>query len=222
MADDPGRIPGPVIIPNCIQVRLIWSLPNGKTIYNVLHGQVAGGFSATTTVAEAVFAAVKAAAGWTSFRAQINSGVNFVGVDLRDLRTANQPIVQSTGAVAAGTGAGTALPPGDAVCVTLRTATVGRNSRGRVYLGGLDSGAMAAGGVISATTMTNAKAFVDAVSTALTASSITMAIANPARQAYTGTTGAVHAARSAAVLPVTATVVRNNIFDHQRKRAGRS
>src|SRR5512138_3849544 len=136
---DQGRIPGAIIIPNCVQVRLIWTLPNTKTVYNVLHGSVAGGFSATTAVADAVFTALKANAGWTSWKARVNSGVALFGLDLRDLRTPNMPIVASTTGSSAGTGAGTALPPGDAFVVTLRTANAGRAFRGRVYLPGLDS-----------------------------------------------------------------------------------
>lgn len=219
---DLGRVPGPIVIPNCVAVYLAWTLPNTKTVYNVLHGTVAGGFSATSAVAEAIFTAVKGAAGWTSWKANVNSGVNFASVSLRDLRTAAQPLVTSTTGASAGTGAGTALPPGDALVVTLRTALAGRAARGRVYLCGLDSTALAAGGVAAAGTMTNAKAFVDAVSTALTASGITMSLGNPARALYTGKTGAIHVARAATTTPVTSTVVRNNIIDHQRRRAGRS
>jgi hypothetical protein len=219
---DPGRIAGAVVIPNCIQVRLIWTLPNGKTVYNVLHGSVAGGFTATATIAENVFTAIKAAAGWTSLRANLSTGVSLAGVDLRDLRSANQPLVASSSAAAAGTGAGTALPPGDALVVTLRTAGAGRGFRGRVFLPGFDSTAMAAGGVAAAGTVTNATSFVTAVQTALSGQSITLAIAQPARAAYTGSTGAAHAARAAAVQTVTSVVTRNNIFDHQRRRAGRS
>lgn len=219
---DEGRIPGPIVIPNTIQVRLIWALPNGKTVYNVLHASVAGGFSATTAVADAIFTALKANAGWTSWRARLNTTVSITGVDLRDLRTANMPIVQSTTAAAAGTGATGALPPGDALCVTLRTALVGRGARGRVYLPGLDFSAIAAGGVAAAGTVTDSVAFVTGVQTVLTASAATLAIANPARAAYTGSTGAAHAARPAGILPVTGIVCRNTTIDHQRRRAGRS
>jgi hypothetical protein len=221
MPDD-GRIAGPTIIPNCVQVRLLWSLPGGRVAVNVMHGSVAGGFTPTSTIAEAVFAALKGAAGWTAWKARVNSGISLTGVDLRDMRTANQPLVASTGAASAGTGAGTALPPGDAFCVTLRTAGAGRGFRGRVYLPGLDTSALAAGGVAAAGTVTDAAAFVTAVQTALTGQSITLAIAQPARKQYTGKTGADHPARVAAVQPVTSIVARNNVIDHQRKRAGRS
>lgn len=219
---DGGHIPGQVVIPNCIQVRLIWALPNTKTVYNVLHATVAGGFSATGTVAENIFTALKAAAGWTSWRANLNTGVSFSGVDLRDMRSPNNALAASNTAASPGTGAGTALPPGDALVVTLRTAQAGRGFRGRVYLPGLDSSAMAAGGVAAAGTVTNAAAFVTAVQTALTGQAMTLAIAQPHRQQYTGTKGAVHADRPATMITVTTIQVRNNIIDHQRRRAGRS
>lgn len=219
---DGGHIPGAVVIPNCIQVRLIWTLPNTKTVYNVMHASVAGGFTATGAVAQAAFTALVAAAGWTSWKAQVNSGVTLAGLDLRDMRALNQPIVGSTTGAQAGTGAGTALPPGDALVVTLRTAQAGRGFRGRVYLPGLDSGALAAGGVASGTATTNATAFVTAVQTALTGQGMTLAIGQAHRQQYTGTKGAVHPDRPAAVVPVTLILVRNTIIDHQRRRAGRS
>lgn len=219
---DAGRIPGAIVIPNTVQVRLIWALPNGKTVYNVLHGSVGGAFSVTATHAEAIFTAIKASAGWTALKARLNTGVSLAGVDLRDLRVANQPLAASTSAASAGTGLGTALPPGDALVVTLRTAGAGRGFRGRVYLPGFDSTALAAGGVAAAGTVTDSTSFVTAVQTALTAEGITMGIAQPARQQYTGSTGAVHAARSAGIQAVTSIVTRNNVFDHQRRRAGRS
>lgn len=219
---DPGRIAGAIVIPNCVQVRLLWSLANGKAAVNVLHGQVAGGFAPTVTIADSIFTALKAAAGWTSWKARVNTGISLVGVDLRDLRSANQPLIASTSAASAGTGAGTALPPGDALCVTLRTAGAGRGFRGRVYLPGLDSTALAAGGVAAAGAVTDSTAFLTAVQTALGTVSITLAIAQPARQAYTGDTGASHPARGAATQPVTSITTRNNIIDHQRRRSGRS
>jgi hypothetical protein len=219
---DLGRIPGALVIPNCVQVRLAWTLPNSKTVYNVMHASVAGGFTATSTVAEAVFAAIKAAAGWTSWKARLHTTVGFAGVDLRDLRAANFPLAASTGAAAAGTGATGAIPPGDALCVTLRTNNAGRGFRGRVYLPGLDFSALAAGGVAAAGTVTDATAFVTAVQTALSGQAMTLCIAQPERAAYTGTTGAAHAHRDPGTPAVTSIVTRNNVIDHQRRRAGRS
>ena len=220
--DDGGRIPGAFTVPNCVQMRLEWTLPSTKLVYNVLHGRVAGGFTATAAIAEAIRAALAAAAAVTTWRTHVSTLVSLSHVDLRDMRTLNMPIVQSTGAALAGTGVGGAIPPGEAFCVTLRTAFVGRANRGRIYLPGLDFSALAAGGVASAATSTDAAAFVTAVQTAMTASGLTMCIMQPARQAYTGTTGAAHAARAAGTVDVAAIVSRNTIIDHQRRRSGRS
>lgn len=219
---DPGVVQGPTIITSGIELRLIWTLANTKTAYNVLHGSVAGGFSATTTVAQAVFAALLAAAGWTNWRPLLNTTNSFAGIDLRDLRAAGFPHVQSTGGAVAGSGAGGALPPGDALCVTLRCATVGRSNRGRVYLPGLDQAAMAAGGVAAGGTVTAAAAFITALQTAMTAQGITLGVGNPERLAYTSANGTAHAHRPSGIVPVTSVVVRNTIIDHQRRRAGRS
>lgn len=219
---DAGRIPGPEVIPNVVTVRMIWALANGRTAYNVCHGTVAGGFSATSTVAEAIFAAMKASAAWTAWKARLNTGVSFAGIDLRDIRAANLPVVQSTGGAVTGTGAGGALPPGDALCVTLRTAGAGRAFRGRVYLPGLDNTALAAAGTAAAGTVTDATAFVTELQTAMTASSLTLAIAQPARAEYTGHGGRVIPARAASSAAVTSIVTRNAVIDHQRRRAGKS
>lgn len=219
---DPGHIAGFQAIPNCVQVRLVWTISGGKTIYNVMHGRVAGGFVPTGTIAENVFTAIKAAAGWTNWKVKVNTTAALAGFDIRDMRTPNNPIVPSTSAASAGTGAGVALPPGDAVCVTLRTAFAGRGFRGRVYLPGLDTGAIAAGGLLAAGNDALAKGFVDAVSTAMTGQGMTLTIGQEPRSGYVGKTGATIPARVGGTADVTTTQVRNLIIDHQRRRAGRS
>jgi hypothetical protein len=219
---DLGRIPGKVVIPNCVQVRLIWTLPNTKVVYNVLHGRTAGAPAITQALAQAIYAALSADGNTTSWRAQLNTGVSLTGLDLRSLHAIDQPTIQSTGAALAGTGAGGAIPPGDAFVVTLRTAQVGQHARGRVYLPGLDFSGLAAGGVASANTVTRAPLFITALQTAMSGQGLTMCLAQPARQQYTGSTGTTHPARGASTLDVTAIAARNNIIDHQRKRAGRS
>jgi hypothetical protein len=219
---DLGHIPGKVVIANCVQLRLIWSLANGKTVYNVLHGRTAGAPAVTQALAQAIYAALIAATDTTNWRAQLNTGVSLAGVDLRSLHVIDQPTIQSTGAAVAGTGATGAIPPGDALVVTLRTAQVGQHARGRVYLPGLDFSALAAGGVASANSVTRSALFVTALQTAMSGQGLTLCLAQPARQQYTGSTGTVHSARAASTLDVTAIATRNNIIDHQRKRAGRS
>src|ERR1044072_632727 len=220
--DDPGRVAGQKVIPSCVEVRLRWTLPNSKTVYNVLHASRGGGFVASAALIDTVFQAVVASAGWTSWKAKLNTTVSFAGMDLRDLRAANLPLAGSSAAASPGTGAGGALPPGDALCLTLRTAGAGRGFRGRVYLPGLDFSGLAAGGVLAAATNTAAISFLTAVQTAMTAQGMTLGLAQPHRQAYVGETGASHPDRPAAVVSVTSIEARNTVVDHQRRRAGRS
>jgi hypothetical protein len=220
MVVDPGRIPGPQIIPNTVEVVLNWELANGKVVHNVLHGRVAGGFSATSPVAEAIRTAITSGAAWTGFAAQLNDGVTFLGVSLRDLRAPNMPLVESTGAGATGTGAGVALPPEVALCVTLRTALAGRGFRGRVYLPGFDTDALYTDGRATNGAITASTTFVQHIQAAMTASGLTLGIAQPARQAYTSpATGTAIPARSATIVDVTSIVTRNGVFDSQRRRS---
>ena len=218
---DPGRIPGPVVIPNAIEVDLMWNLANGKTgIKNVLHGQVAAGFNATAAVAQAVYAAIIASGQWTAYAPYIHTTAAFAGVQLRDLRTANNPYVSSTGAATAGTGAANALPPGVSIPITLRTAAAGRGFRGRAYLPGLDSAALVAGtGAILPAAVTAAVNFITEVQTALAAQGITLSIAQPARQAYAGRKGRAIPARNANIANVTSIVNRLATFTSQRRRS---
>jgi hypothetical protein len=217
---DLGRIAGPTVIPNCIEVDLIWNLPSGKQVKNVLHAQVAAGFNATAAVAQAIYASIIGSGSWTAYAAYLSNAGQLAAVALRDLRTANMPVVQSTGGATAGTSVSAALPPGVSLPITLRTASAGRGFRGRVYLPGLASNAVVTGtGAIVAATNTAAVNFVTAVQTALTASAATLSLAQPARQQYTGRTGRVIPARSNNVVNVTSIVARLTAFTSQRRRS---
>lgn len=219
---DLGRVLGPIVIPNAIEVDLVWNLANGRQVKNVLHGQVAGGFNVTAAIAEAVRASIVGSASWTAWKAFINAACSFQGVNMRDLTVAQKPLVNSTGGSTAGTGVGTALQPGASIVVTERTANAGRSNRGRVYLTGLDSSALtAATGAATAGANTAALNFMTAVQTALTASGITLAIANPARLAYTGKHNRPIPARAAGIVPVTSFATRLTTLASQRRRAHR-
>lgn len=217
---DPGRIAGPIVIPNCIEVDLLWNIVPTKQVKNVLHGQVASGFNATAAIAQAVYAAIIASGQWTAYKAYVNAGCQFAGVQLRDLRSANNPFVTSTGAATPGTGAGLALPPAVAPVVTFRTANAGRGFRGRAYVPGIDSTALNANtGNFSAAFQTALQNFFTEVETALTAQSITHCIAQPARNGYTGRKGRVIPARNAGTAQVTSLLMRQLVANSQRRRA---
>lgn len=217
---DLGRIPGQFTVPNAIQVNLQWTLPNGKVVQNILHGQVATGFSVTGAIAEAIRASIAGSAAWTAWAAFLTTTTTFNAVLLKDLRTFNNPLVPSTGAAVAGTAvAGTnSLPADTSVLITLRTAQAGRSKRGRVYLPGLSNLGIATSGALLATAQTAAVNLVTQWQTSLTASGITLALINPARNAYTGKTGAAIAARPAGIVNVTSITSRSTTLRTQRRR----
>lgn len=217
---DPGRIPGPIVVPNAVQVNIQFTLPNGKIVQNILHGQVAAGFAATAAIAEAVRASIAGSAAWTSWAAFLNSATTFSAVAIKDLRSAGLPLVFSTGAAVAGTAAaGTnALPADTSVAITLRTAQAGRSKRGRVFLPGLSNLGIATTGAMLATAQTAAVNLVTQFQTSMSASGITLSLINPARQAYTGRAGAAIPARAAGVVNVTSITSRSTTLRTQRRR----
>lgn len=218
---DAGRQKGAVIIPSGLEVDLLWNLANGKLgVKNVLGGIVAGAFAPTAVIAQAIYAAIIASGQWTAYAAYVHTTAAFAGVQLRDIRSPNNPYVKSTGAATAGTGANSALASGIAIPINLGTAFSGRGYRGRVYLPGLDSSAEVAGtGLILGAALTAAINFLTEVQTALTAQSITLALKQPNRVQYQGITGTVHAARSANMQLVTTIQSRTPYFGSQRRRS---
>ena len=216
---DLGHIPGPIVIPNAIQMRFRWSLLDGKVAHNVFYGQVGGGFVATAAIAEALRAGISGAGAWTALAAYIASGASLAGVDLLDVRSVGNAIVSSTGAALPGTSASTALPDEVAAVLTLRTAKTGQGNRGRAFIPGFASNACGASGVILAATVTALSNFGGALPGLFLGQSITMSIGNPARAGYTSPkTGRVFAPRSAGLVTVTSVVCRDNHWDTQRRR----
>jgi hypothetical protein len=216
--NDPGHIGGPVVIPNGVKVILVWNLTNGKVGRNVLWANVPGGFAATASVAETVRAALVARSEFTALLGFLALTVSLAGVHLQDARSAGNPEIASTGAATAGTGTGLALPDEVALALTLRTARVGTQFRGRLYQPGYAAVALAAGGVASTATVTALSNYGTALNAVIGANVGTWSIAQPARAAYTGRTGTQHPARAAALVPITSWICRDNHWDSQRRR----
>lgn len=216
---DPGAIGGPVIVPQCAQVVLVWQLTDGKEAHNVLYGRYAGSFSGSVAQADAILAALTADARWTALAAHLVSTASLHRVRLRDVNTANQPIIDGTLSEHPGTGVPPALPDEVAACLSLHTGLSGRQNRGRMYIPGFAAGAVAAGGVISATTVADLAAWANnVIFTALSGSGYTWVIGHQARQAYTGSTGTPHPARPAGSEIITEAIMRDNHWDTIRRR----
>lgn len=215
---DPGHIGGPVVIPNAVKVMLLWQLGNGVIARNVLGGIVGSFTTASSTVAETIRAAIAGSGNMPAMLAVIAPTASFLGIDLQDIRQPNQPVFRSTGAAIPGTATGTELPAEVALVLTLRTALTGRAFRGRYYQPGFSSASLGAGGVATSATVTALQNFRFSIQAGINAAGLSWGLLQPARAAYTGSSGTQHPARSAHIEPVTGWVVRDNHWDSQRRR----
>lgn len=215
---DPGHIAGPVVVPSCAQIVLRFNLPAGKTAHTVLYGRYAGSFAGSPTQAQAIFAALSTGANWTAIQTRLHTATSFAGVDLRDVNTPNAPLISSTGAPVPGTGTGGLLPDESAIVVTLRTAFTGPGYRGRAYFSGWDALQVAAGGGIAAALMTALQNWAQGFTSVFSGQGYTWVLGQPARAAYTGSTGRQHPARPAQSTTISQAIVRDNHWDTQRRR----
>jgi hypothetical protein len=215
---DPGHVGGPVIIPNAVKFILVWTLGDGKSARNVLGGIKTSFTTPSQAIAEQARAAIVGHPNFGPYMAQIAPTASFAAVELQDISVGGSPIYRSTGASTPGTATGTELPNEVALVTTIRTAKVGAQWRGRYYLPGYSSAAIGAGNVITAAAMTAAQNFSVAISAGMGAIGLQWALLQPARAAYTGSSGTQHPARSAHAEPMTTVIVRDNHWDSQRRR----
>lgn len=206
-----------LVIPNGVQVRLYWTI-QGQQCFNVFGGIVAGGFTATQTIANSLGAAAKSALTSSGLGPLVRTSTVLNSVGLRDVRAANMPEYISAEASVAGTGATDPLPRQIALCVTLRTAMAGKSYRGRVYIGGFIEDCNSSAGEATAATATACTAFVTAVKDAMTAQAIQMAILSPELPQRPTAGGGTLPAKPAFATPVTAVISRNLTWETQRRR----
>jgi hypothetical protein len=218
LLSDPGHIGGPKIIPNAAEIRLRFTLEDGKVGHIVTCGGYAGTFAGTVAQANAIFAALGTGAQWSALAAFLATTTAFAGVDIRDLNSAGNPYISSTAAASPGTSASTALPNEVAAVITLLTAKTGPQNRGRMYVPGWATNALGAGNVIAAAAQSALGAWSGQFAGAYSAQGYVHSIAQPARAAYTGSSGTQHPARVATKIAVTSTALKDNHWDSQRRR----
>lgn len=217
-----ARLPvvGPVVIPNCVECRILWTI-GARTFANVVHGQSAGGAAATDAGAQAIFSGLSTQFSGSGWNGMVHPTVSLFAVELKSLHNPNLVQHVSTGAAVPGTATGAGAPMNVALVVTLRTANSGRAFRGRVYLGGLAD--VALGNMLDSSTAANtaAAAFITGLMTVMSSNSMPMCIAQRALQAGTDKKGNPLPARAANIVPVTTASVINPRLDSQRRRTGR-
>ena len=216
--------PGPVIITNCIEIRLNWGDPgvSGEIRFtNILHATFTTKPTIDAALAETLFTGFKnglTTSNWTSF---VSPSTSFRGVWVKDIGAANLPWFESSGADVAGTGAGTALAESIAVAVTALTAKAGREWHGRSYLGGLDASAQSDSRHHSVPAGTAAVAFMQALRTTAGTSQLQLAVGQRELLQGTSASGAVLPPRASHAEPITGYRITNSRLDTQRRRLGR-
>lgn len=218
LSADQGAIGGPVVVPSCAQIVLGWSLEDGKTGHNVLYGRYSGAFAGTVAQANAILTALTTGAAWTGLAAFMATSTILRAVTIRDVNTANQAIISSTGTGAPGTSASPALPNETSLAITLPTAFTGPGNRGRMFVPGYATNALGAGNIAAAGAVTATQTWFNGIATALAAQGYTFVLGQKARKAYIGSTGTSHPARSATSTPIVGGGVRDNHWDSQRRR----
>lgn len=217
VTSDPGAIPGKKKITSCAEVVLYWTLEDGKQAHNVLIGRYSGAFHGTQAECTAIGNALTGGTQWTALATFLAPTTSFVGVSLRDINTVDNPIIFAAQAKP-GTSTSAALPNEVAAVITTRTAFVGPANRGRVYVPGWATNALGTGNVIAAGAVTALTNWGSIIAGALSGSGYTWCVGHVARQAYTGSSGTAHPARSDGSVPITTTEVRDNHWDTVRRR----
>lgn len=168
------------VIPNCVQIRLLWA-SEGNLAINVLNAEAGAGVLVNQALANTVGSAIKSA--FTSnLAAHYTGNTGLVRIGLRDMRQPNQAEFLDTTTATAGTGVGEPLPAATAMCLTLRTAKTGKSFTGRIYLPAMTEGDNTGLGVALAAAATAAVAFLNAVSAALASANLFLAVASRASE----------------------------------------
>lgn len=222
-AIDLGHIKGPVFIPNCATVRVIWQLSNGKQAHNILHGSYTAFSLTTQTAVNTLYTAIGSALTSSAHVGDISNTTQLLAIGVRDMAQVSPGVghgeIISNLAAIVGTGGTNPLPPNVSFVVSLKTGLSLQANRGRVYLPGYDEAVNVGVGIISDTAKNNSVQFVSTVAAAMHAQGLELCIAHPARAAYDGDAGAHHPARDAGTVLVTSMSALNNVWDSTRLRS---
>jgi hypothetical protein len=216
---DAGRIAGAAAIPGCIEVVLQFLLANGRTGHVILHGRNLGSFIPAVPTANSLFTALSGH--WSTAYGTTYAPIAcaFSGLTVRDMSLTTNPIFQSTAAAVNGGSASLAMADEIALVLTAGTTARGRGRKGRMYLPCWATNADAAGGLAQGALTALLNTFGNNILADFAGAGMASTIANPARQAYMGVTGASHLARPAGTNDVTSWTLRDLRWDSQRRRS---
>jgi len=211
------------------ELRIYWSI-NNQLALNVVGARVNGAVTFDQALANVLGAAIKSGFG-TALTGLMAPSTSLMTVGVRDLRTDNQAEFRDDGAPVVGTGTGDAMPAGDAVCVTNRTALSGKSFTGRTYISGWDELQNSAGGTTSIGAANGAVSFMNVIAGALAGNGMSLAVlSRPSEQKIIqeitthadGTTTirtiSRVTAKTGTATPVVSSESRNAFWESQRRR----
>lgn len=205
-------------VPNGVQIRLLWSIGGTPWAVNVLGARNDAQVAVTQAMADSLGTAIKGAFGTTGgIGSHIGATTTLEKVGVRNVNVVSQPEFLDAGAAVPGTSAVKTLPPQVALVITFRTALVGPDNRGRMYLGGFDE-ASSDGATANADTVTDALAFGNAIKNAINGVGLVHAILQRALPQRTDANGNVLPPRPANTVPITVVQMRDARWDTQRRR----
>jgi hypothetical protein len=198
-----------------MQVKWVWSM-NAISAINVTNAIITGSPTINPALAEAQFVAIKAAMTAAALPEWWGTNIQLTRVALRDMRTPNNAEIESTGPPLISTSPEDSLPPQTAAVITLRTAKAGKSFRGRIFLPGFNESANDGSGRITSDAFAALQVFANSVPTLYTGG-LQLCVAS--RQVVNRAPGAGCAVlRPSQVTPVTQALIRDNIWDTQRRR----
>lgn len=218
LSSDPGAVTGPVVIPNTAQIVLYWNLIDGKIGHNVLYGRYSGAFAGSQAQCNSILTGLSSGAQWTAMAAFLATATALNGVSIQDVNTASQAKFVSSVGGGNGTSASTAMPSEVALALTLRTAFVGRQFRGRLFIPGWATNAIGASDTVAASAVTAATNWGGTITSVFAGQGYTFSLGQRARVDYTSPGGVHHPARAANSIPISQAVCRDNHWDSQRRR----
>lgn len=196
-----------------------WNWSSGPRImHNVTHVRAPSGFVVNVANANLWATAIANLITSSGLVGHLSVSTAFTGISLRDLRSVDQPFVDSTSGSVTGAAAGDPLPAQIAAVVTLRTALAGRANRGRQYLPPLDEASNDSSGRIATAAKTSLDSFATGWISAMSQASTVPAIVHQPVFDRTDCT----VIRAPGVENITSVSVRDTRFDSQRRRAGRT
>lgn len=127
-----------LVIPDTVQVRLIWRRGGVDHAVNVIHFLNMAGTPVNAGMADGLAAVIRAAAlttiGGTTYAAWKTTAYTMDRLTVRNIDKPNEPEVPNVGAVLlTGTSVAQPLPPASSLVSTLRTSFAGKSFRGRIY-----------------------------------------------------------------------------------------